>query len=364
MVEAQLRDAEANGAQVFYGCFGTKLLKDKTGRITGLIVRDVKNNNQYLQFNAKKGVILATGDNGADDRIMKYFCPEIIENNIPQVGKMGMMGLDVEGNPISTGDGLRLGAWAGAKVQDYHAPMTHHMGNVNGMGITPFLQINKHGRRFMNECLPGQQLENQIELQPDHTSFQIFDSDWGSQVSYMPANHGGLCYIIPEDEDESNPNFNDRQYTKISAKDRAYTVKDKTIEGLFIKLGFRDGYLVNAVESVKRYNELARSRKDEDFGKASKRMFPLEKAPFYACEWGTAAMLVCVGGLESDEDCHTFTCEPSESPKRDIIPGLYVCGNVQGNRYAVEYPICMRGISHSLCMYYGYVAGKNCVYGI
>ena len=23
----------------------------------------------------------------------------------------------------------------------------------------------------------------------------------------MPANHGGLCYIIPEDEDESNPNY-------------------------------------------------------------------------------------------------------------------------------------------------------------
>ena len=52
------------------------------------------------------------------------------------------------------------------------------------------------------------------------------------------------------------------------------------------------------------------------------------------------------------------------SPKRDIIKGLYVCGNVQGSRYAVEYPICMRGISHSLCVYYGYIAGKNCVAGV
>ena len=75
-------------------------------------------------------------------------------------------------------------------------------------------------------------------------------------------------------------------------------------------------------------------------------------------------MLVCAGGLESDENCHTFTEEDPASPKRDIIKGLYVCGNVQGSRYAVEYPICMRGISHSLCVYYGYVAGKNCVAGL
>ena len=45
------------------------------------------------------------------------------------------------------------------------------------------------------------------------------------------------------------------------------------------------------------------------------------------------------------------------------IPGLYVAGNIQGNRYAVEYPICMKGVSHSMCMYYGYVAGKNAVHG-
>ena len=51
-------------------------------------------------------------------------------------------------------------------------------------------------------------------------------------------------------------------------------------------------------------------------------------------------------------------------PMSAVIPGLYVCGNVQGSRYAVEYPICLRGISHSLCVYYGYVAGKNCVAGV
>ena len=62
---------------------------------------------------------------------------------------------------------------------------------------------------------------------------------------------------------------------------------------------------------------------------------------------------VCIGGLESDENCHTFDAD------RNVIPGLYVAGNVQGNRFATEYPIGLKGVSHSMAMYYGYVAGKN-----
>ena len=246
VVEANLNKAVELGAQIFFGCFATKLLKDDAGRVTGIIVRDAQNGNRYIQFNAARGVILATGDNGADERIMKHFAPEIVEKKITNLGALGMMGMDVEGKPCPTGDGLRMGAWIGAKVQDFHAPMTHHMGG--GMGVTPFLQLNKHGKRFMNESIPGQQLENQIELQPDQTSFQIYDSKWPEQIPYMPANHGGLCYIIPEDEDESNPNFTDRQYTKVSAKANAYNFKADTLDELFAQLGYTGEALENARE--------------------------------------------------------------------------------------------------------------------
>ena len=362
VVEANLNKAIEAGAKTFYGCFGTKLLKDSDGRVTGVIIRDAQNGNKYIQLNAAKGVILATGDNSGDEKIMKHFAPEIVEKNIANMGAMGMLGVDVEGKTVETGDGLRMGAWIGAKVQDHHAPMTHHMGS--GMGVTPFLQLNKRGERFMNECIPGQQLENQIELQPECASFQLYDAKWGEQIPYMPANHGGLCYIIPENEDESNPNYTDRQYTKISAKAEAYQFKADTLEELLTQCGYEGEALDTALASIQRYNELAKAGSDDDFGKPASRMFALENPPYYACQWGTTAMLVCVGGLESDENCHTFTEEDPASPKRDIIKGLYVCGNVQGSRYAVEYPICMRGISHSLCVYYGYIAGKNCVAGV
>ena len=84
-------------------------------------------------------------------------------------------------------------------------------------------------------------------------------------------------------------------------------------------------------------------------------MFALDTPPYYIQPMGLSPMLVCIGGLESDEECHVY------STSRDVMPGLYVCGNIQGNRFAVQYPIGFKGVSHGLAMYYGYVAGKNAV---
>ena len=59
-------------------------------------------------------------------------------------------------------------------------------------------------------------------------------------------------------------------------------------------------------------------------------------------------MLVCIGGLESDENCHTFTEEDPASPKRDIIKGLYVGRQRAGQplRHRST-PSACSGVSHS-----------------
>jgi predicted oxidoreductase len=68
--------------------------------------------------------------------------------------------------------------------------------------------------------------------------------------------------------------------------------------------------------------------------------------------------LVTLNGFVGDTDCHVFDNNDK------IIPGLYAAGNIQGERFAINYPPSMSGVSHSLCMYYGYVAGKNIVQGV
>ena len=360
-VEANMQKAiDTGNVQTFYGCFVEKLIMDH-GRCVGLYARDAAT-GEYIKCNASKGVILSTGDYSQNTRMLKHFCPEVIENNIQCL----FTNVDVEGNFTNQGDGIQLGMWAGAQVQQSHAPMIHHMGGgadlagVGVMGNAGFLNIDLNGKRFMNEDLPGQQLENQIELQKNRESWQIFDSNWPEQLPYMPAAHGGACYYedyASEDEGPKN-NTTYRNYKSPYQLEAAVAdgraVKADTLEELVAKIYPDDtAAQQTALDSIQRYNELAKAGYDEDFHKPASRMWAVENGPFYADKFTTALLLVCIGGLESDEDCHTFDAD------RNVIPGLYVAGNIQGNRFATEYPIGLKGVSHSMAMYYGYVAGKN-----
>lgn len=360
-VEANMQKAiDTGNVQTFYGCFVEKLIMEN-GRCVGLYARDAAT-GEYIKCNASKGVILSTGDYSQNTKMLKHFCPEVIENNIQCL----FTNVDVEGNFTNQGDGIQLGMWAGAQVQQSHAPMIHHMGGgadlagVGVMGNTGFLNLDLNGKRFMNEDLPGQQLENQIELQKNRESWQIFDSNWPEQLPYMPAAHGGACYYedyASEDEGPKN-NTTYRNYKSPYQLEAAVAdgraLKADTLEELVAEIYPDDtAAQQTALDSIQRYNELAKAGYDEDFHKPASRMWAVENGPFYADKFTTALLLVCIGGLESDEDCHTFDAD------RNVIPGLYVAGNIQGNRFATEYPIGLKGVSHSMAMYYGYVAGKN-----
>ena len=354
-VEANMQKAiDTGNVQTFYGCFVEKLIMEN-GRCVGLYARDAAT-GEYIKCNASKGVILSTGDYSQNTKMLKHFCPEVIENNIQCL----FTNVDVEGNFTNQGDGIQLGMWAGAQVQQSHAPMIHHMGGgadlagVGVMGNAGFLNLDLNGKRFMNEDLPGQQLENQIELQKNRESWQIFDSNWPEQLPYMPAAHGGACYYedyASEDEGPKN-NTTYRNYKSPYQLEAAVAdgraVKADTLEELVAKIYPDDtAAQQTALDSIQRYNELAKAGYDEDFHKPASRMWAVENGPFYADKFTTALLLVCIGGLESDEDCHTFDAD------RNVIPGLYVAGNIQGNRFATEYPIGLKGVSHSMAMYYG-----------
>ena len=365
-VNANMQKAVDTGnVDTFYGCFVEKLIMED-GRCVGLYARDAAT-GEYIKCNATKGVILSTGDYSQNTKMLKHFCPEVIENNITCM----FTNVDVEGNFTNQGDGIQLGMWAGAQVQQSHAPMIHHMGGgaaldgVGVMGNAGFLNLDWNGKRFMNEDLPGQQIENQIELQKNRESWQIFDSNWPEQLPYMPAAHGGACYYEDYASKEDGPKNNEtyRNYKSPYQLEAAVAdgrvIKADTLEELVAKIYPDDAAAQQtALESIQRYNQLAKDGYDEDFHKPASRMWALENGPFYADKFTTALLLVCIGGLESDENCHTFDAD------RNVIPGLYVAGNVQGNRFATEYPIGLKGVSHSMAMYYGYVAGKNAMQSI
>lgn len=347
------------GADIRYNTKAVKLITDDSGAVTGVYAQE-SGSDTYIKVTAKS-VILATGDYLANEEMMKFYAPECVENGI-QILSLDM---DSEGAYTNVGDGHKMGAWAGAAIEQWHAPMIHHMGGGAGadgrgvIGSNGFLWLNLHGKRFMNEDIAGQQLENQVELQPQRKAYQFFDSSWPEQLQYFPAAHGIACIYREEELPKytaSGLKINVRTAADIEAAvEEGRCLKADTIEEL---LGMIDGMDVEtAKESIARYNEVCAAGEDADFGKSAQRLFALENGPFYAAECGVALSLSNLGGLESDEECHVYSTD------REIIPGLYVCGAPQGGRFNVQYPISLKGLSASMCVMYGKVAGENAAAG-
>jgi predicted oxidoreductase len=168
-------------------------------------------------------------------------------------------------------------------------------------------------------------------------------------------------YASAEDGPKNNQTYRNYKspYQLEAAVADGRAIKADTLEELVSKMYPDDEKAQEtALQSIERYNELAKKGSDDDFGKVASRLWALENGPYYADQFECALLLVICGGLESDENCHTFDKDRNE------IPGLYVAGNVQGSRFAHEYPITLKGVSHSMAMYYGYVAGQNAVDGI
>ena len=361
--------------EAYFGHFGKKLIMED-GRCVGVYALDSNpdsaTNGKYLKITAKKGVILSTGDYGSNDAAMNHFAPDVMKSHAKN---RLFTSFDVNGVPTNQGDGLRMGAWAGAKVQGYNAPMIHHMGGgadlsgVGVMGNAGFLNLDMDGKRYMCEDIPGQQLENQVEQTRLMQSWQFFDANWPEQVTHMPAAHGGACYFEDYASIDEAPKNNQTyrnwkspyQLEAAIADGRCLTAD--TLEELVAKVYPDDtAAQEQALASIARYNELAAAGYDDDFHKVPSRLLPVDTAPFYADMFTTAIMLVCIGGLESDENCHTFTKITDESGRQvcgEIIKGLYVAGNMQGGRFGLQYPIGLKGVSHSMAMYYGKIAGEN-----
>lgn len=335
----------------YCGTPARKLLREPDGAVTGVIAQNAQ--GEYIRAIAKKGVVLSTGDYMSNQAMLRRFCPGMADT--PQL----WTSYDKARNPSNTGDGHRLGMWVGAKLQDSpHAPCAHHMGSV--FGASGFLLLNSRGQRFVNEDAPGQQIGSQIENLPDKTAWQFADSRWAQQVADVYPSHGSVCFSVSDEAIASGKIF-----SKLSTIDNYIAPKlvEKAVaSGKLLRAGTLEELVrmtgmpeEAALASIARYNEQCRARSDHDYGKRPLRLFGVEQGPFYAARFTPATMIAVMGGLESDADARCY------DTKGNPIPGLYVAGNVQGNRFAVEYPLTVPGLSHSIALTFGRIAGRSAV---
>lgn len=339
------------GCQFIYSTRGVELIRPQNeGRVRGVIAQRL--DGSYIRLNAHKAVVLATGDYGNNKAMMKYFVPWAADymNVYPN--------RDAKDQPTNTGDGHIMGAWVGGKIEDGpHAPMIHTLGGP--MGTDAYFLANAHGKRFVNEDIGGQQLSCAIYRQPGNFAWQILDDKWPEQLEYMGVAHGSVNHCVPAEENPKLPADCQWAIGRTSYTSREDFLKTKglvvaeSLEELAQKLcPASQEDQESLLSAIRRYNELCHKGHDDDFGKTSKRMFPIETAPFYAGKMEGGAMLVNMGG---------FTVNPEDGNVLDKdyegIPGLYAAGNTQGGRFVVDYPVVTAGVSHAFALVYGRLVG-------
>jgi hypothetical protein len=339
-VTAQYKKSVEKGAEYLFETAGKELALRSDGTVIGVYAQ--KKDGSYIKVLANKAVVLATGDYGNNEKMVKALNPEFYEalNN-------GLTNI-----PTSTGEGHKMAIWAGARMEPApHAHMSHSFaGGFGGIGSTVALHLNLQGKRFMNEDVPGQIFTNQLLRQPGHTSFQVFDSTWPAQILKQSVGHGNL--------DLSN-GFNQAAIqealdTALAGTDPMGPLAANTIDELVSKMYPNDTVTQNAAKAaIARYNALADNGFDADFGCRADRLFPVKTGPFYASRSFVAAG-VTTAGVMVDERLRVLKADTLKP-----IPGLWAVGNVAGGRYSIDYPTTSPATSHGTAITFGRAIGKE-----
>jgi len=319
------------GVEIRYHTRAVRLIRDEDGRVTGVIARNPE--GKYIQFNARRAVVLCTGDYGNNPAMVGKYCPDSAEvarkNNIYMIRNED---LRLAPEPLNVGDGHLMAMWVGAVMEPRpHAPMSH--ATVGPSGANAFLRVNIDGERFENEDVPAQSSANSLVRQPGKKVWQVFDGKWEKELPLMGVGLGTFS--------EAN------DMVRMQVDDM--TVKADTVEELARKMEVP----VNTFKAtIDRYNELAGMGKDLDYGKRPDRLTTVDKPPFYA---GIIEqhILVILGGLITNTKLQPL------DKTRKVIPGLYLAGNTVGNRFAVDYPTMCAGLSHGMAWTTGRLAGLS-----
>jgi len=322
------------GIDVQYRIPAEQLMRPDKGRVTGVIAKN--EDDEYIRFNAKKGVILCTGDYGAD--------PEMLEHFIPSSKFMYGSAYPSKNN---TGDGHKMGMWIGAAIDEGpHAPMYFDIG-LDGLPAgykpvpltrQPWLNVNFKGERYANEDLPFAYTCNADRQQAGKDlKWVVWDAKWPEEAQ----NFGMIiCKAMRA------PLHNLEEIDKLINK--GIIIKANSIDELASEM---DVPVETFKKTVARYNELAKLGKDLDFGKRPVTLTTIEKGPFYATKLGSC-LLVTLGGLDINHKLQVLDTE------KNVIEGLYAAGNVSGSFFAQDYPITVQGVSHGRAFTFGYLAGK------
>lgn len=360
---------EEKGGQFMWETKACQLVQDDAGKVTGIIVQ--KKDGSYVQINTAKGVILSTGGYGGNPEMMDalhYRDKDAICNNL--------------GCAFAMGDGIKMAMWAGADIDrnhaggvafdraavdlDHHtgAPYTTGLGDIWWPGSQPWLNLNARGERFCNEDNTYDFHINSWLTQPGHIGYQVFDSNyWSDVVTFHTTICSRVVAVPGARNSEVLPNVmpckTGEQFYDVYIKpalDSGKLMQADSIEELAEKLGFEGQFKENFIASVARYNELCDNGFDADFGKMPKDMTPIKQGPFYGIALGEW-LLATMNGVRVNTNLEAI------KENGDAIEGLHVVGNDMGGFFSNSYPQMFGGTAQGKTVCFARLAALHTVTG-
>jgi fumarate reductase flavoprotein subunit len=343
-------DFEANGGEYRNLTKLIELVKDGD-KVTGAIAQ--KDDGTYLQINAAKGVVIATGG--------------YVNNEEMFVARQGGLEKSLSGNlnwGTCHGDGIKACLWAGAHMDNFPTTMVFDRGVIkpdteNGQVFDqgdfqytnfcsqPWLKVNCEGKRIMNESAPYDFIVHASMQQPDHSWYIIWDSSWREDVQEFKTIGCSTLYSR-EGSNHHAPGLDKVEETINDLVDGGYCIKADTVEELAEGLGIDAETFANTVET---YNGYVADGYDAQYGKDPYRLSAVDEPPFYGMKVG-GLPLCTLDGIVINDDYQAVDDEGK------AIEGLYVIGNDSGCCYAHTYPNFGAGTNAGRCATAGMLVGK------
>ena len=334
-----LDDVTVSGGNTIIRKTTAEQLEKTDGRVTATIAKC--EDGKYRRYVGTRGVVLATGDVGADRDMLEHFCPI---GMIPHHNGYFPAG-------VNTGDGHKMGYWAGGEFEPGPWAVSLHL-IAYAMYCFFFLHVNRQGNRYMNEDTWVQAKAIRTLMQKDgQWAFSVFDSNWFEDVTRgAPLGGGQFTDSLGALFGEAWEKDGDSVKAAIDKYlENGYCVKADTLEELAEKM---EVPVDNFVATVNRYNELYKQGNDDDFGKRPALLTSINKPPYYALKFGPS-MLNTFGGFLSDTKLRVL------DKNREPVPGLYATGMISGGLYGVDYPLLFNGNSHGRCLTWGLILAET-----
>lgn len=363
---ACLTKAVQGGAQVFMGYKGNQLVKDDSGKITGVICYDA-DAEEYVQFNCK--AVVSCGGGYVQNADM---CWALLNELMEKYERTGGLKEDFNGGGMAAsadGSSTKMMCWAGAFVDP--SPRGHMSlgGGPSGTwGANCHLWLDENCQRFCNEgniTAAGDACGRKTG-----TCYGVIGGDYLKHIASCGLEHTGPNFGRPEYimdmmyDIETGETDSQISVTGMTTAERmgGGIVKASSLEKLGELLGVAD---VDAfVQAVNDYNELCYGCQDgtyacdPQFGKKAEAMIPIEGPLYYGFSGslgnrGSGPSMVTMSGVVTDKDLNVLDID--EAP----IAGLYAAGNDLGGRYGTGYCTPAAGNSIGMAVTNGRVAGQN-----